>query len=168
MKTEAPGQFPPVASLVFSPSAVGLAEGMDEIGVVKGLHGKVATVSVTRQSACEQCKMGCNLTESGAEIEAINEAGAEIGQKVRILMSPYSYLKGSLLVYGVPSAALIFGAVIGKEFLSPLLKAADPDILSAIAGFGAFIISFSVVKAWSRRVERKAEYRPVVKEIIEG
>ncbi|MGD1074977.1 MAG: SoxR reducing system RseC family protein [Thermodesulfovibrionales bacterium] len=141
---------------------------MDEIGVVKVLNGNVATVWVTRKSACDQCNMGCNLTEAGADIEAINEAGAEIGQKVRVLMGPYSYLKGSLLVYGVPSAALIFGAVIGKEFLSPLLTVADPDILSAIAGFGAFIISFGLVKAWSRRVEGKAEYRPVVKEIIEG
>jgi sigma-E factor negative regulatory protein RseC len=141
---------------------------MDEVGVVKVLKGDVAIVSVSRKSACEQCKAGCSLTESEAEIEAINEAGAEIGQKVRVLMSPHSYLKGTLLVYGVPSVALIVGAVIGKEFLSLLFEKADPDILSAIAGFGAFIISFGLVKAWSGRVEKKIEYKPVVKEIIEG
>ncbi len=141
---------------------------MEEIGIVKSVNGVMAIVSVTRKSACEQCKAGCHVTDSGAEIEAINRAKAKIGQQVRVAMKPYSYLRGSILVYGLPALALIIGAVIGKEFFGGLFRSLDPDIVSAIFGFGAFILSFALVKLWSMRIETKTEYKPVIEEIIEG
>lgn len=140
---------------------------MEEIGVVKGINGIMARVSVERKSACDQCKAGCRVTEEGAEIEAINKAKAEIGQRVRVVMKPYSYLKGSILIYGLPALALILGAVIGKEFLSGFFKTTDPDIVSATSGFGAFIVSLVVVKLLSSRMERKTEYKPVIEEILQ-
>jgi sigma-E factor negative regulatory protein RseC len=140
---------------------------MDEIGVVKDTHGIFATVSVARKSACNDCRAGCHLTESGAEIEAVNAAKASAGQKVRVAMKPYTYLRGSLLVYGVPALSLIVGAVAGKELASSFFPGADPDILSAICGFGAFLLSFVAVKFWSGRLEKKIDYKPVVEEILE-
>lgn len=142
---------------------------MEEIGVVKSITGSLAIVVVERKSACDQCKAGCTVTDSGAEIEALNVAKAKIGQKVKVVMKPYTYLKGSIVIYGIPALALIIGAIIGKEFLSSLypFKGLDPDIVSAIGGFGAFIISFLIVKLWSRRFERKVEYKPIIQEILE-
>ncbi len=140
---------------------------MDEIGIVKAVNGIIAVVSVQRKSACDQCRAGCKLTESGVEIEAVNTVRAVIGQKVKVVMKPYSYLKGTLLVYGVPTLALIIGAVIGKEFLSGFFREADPDILSAISGFGAFLLSFLLIKIWSGKAEKKMEYKPVIEEILE-
>lgn len=142
---------------------------MEEVGIVKGLSGSLAIVVVERKSFCDQCKAGCKVTDSGAEIEALNLAKARIGQRVRVVMKPYTYLKGSIIIYGVPALALIVGAIVGKEFLSLiyLFKNLDPDIVSAIAGFGAFILSFLVVKIWSKGLERKIEYKPVVQEILE-
>lgn len=139
---------------------------MEEIGVVKTTNGIFATVSVEGKSACDQCKAGCKITDSGAEIEAINRAKAKIGQRVRVELSPYSYLKGSVLVYGLPALALIVGAVAGKEFFSSYFQK-DPDIVSAISGFGAFILTFVIVKFWSTRIEKKTEYKPVIDEILE-
>lgn len=142
---------------------------MEETGIVKRLNGNIAIVVVDRKSACDQCKAGCKVTDSGAEIEALNLAEARIGQKVKVVMRPYTYLKGSIIIYGVPALALIVGAIIGKEVLSPVypFKDLDPDIVSAIVGFGAFILSFLLVKIWSKGVERKTEYRPVIQEIIQ-
>jgi sigma-E factor negative regulatory protein RseC len=141
---------------------------MDEIGIIKSVNGPVAIVSLTRRSACDDCKAGCKLTESEAEVETINEAHAMVGQRVRVVMKPYSYLKGSLLVYGAPALALIAGAVVGKDLLSPYFKNADPDIISAISGFGAFLISFVLVKVVGSKIEKNTAYKPVVREIIEG
>ncbi len=141
---------------------------MEEIGIVKSTDGIIATVSVERRSACEQCAAGCKITASGAEIEAINHAKARVGQKVRVELRPYSYLKGSMIAYGLPAVALVIGAVAGKGFFSRFLPGTDPDIVSAIFGFGAFIVSFVVVKFWSMRLEKKTEYKPVIEEIIEG
>lgn len=140
---------------------------MEEIGVVKSINGAMATVSVERRSACEQCAAGCKITGSGAEIEAVNRARAEVGQKVRVELKPYAYLKGSIIVYGLPALALIIGAVAGKEVFSGLFPAIDPDTLSAIFGFGAFIISFVLIKFWSVRAEKKTELKPVIEEILE-
>ena len=140
---------------------------LDEIGIVKATSGAVAVVSVQRKSACDQCRAGCKFTESGVEIEAFNRAGAKIGQTVKVSMKPYSYLKGTLLVYGAPTLALVLGAVAGKEFLHEFFREADPDILSAITGFGAFLLSFLLIRLWSGRAERKIENKPVIEEILE-
>jgi sigma-E factor negative regulatory protein RseC len=140
---------------------------MDEIGIVKSLHGNVAMVSVERKSACDQCRAGCSLTESGAEMEALNEAGAKIGQRVRVTVKPFTYLKGSIFVYGIPALMLILGAIIGKEMLPYIFTNHDPDTLSAFSGFGAFLISLVVVKIWSTHAEKKIECKPVIEEIME-
>ncbi len=140
---------------------------MNEIGVVKHIEGVSAVVSVERKSACEQCAAGCKITDSGADIEAINRVRAKVGQKVRVEMKPYAYLKGSVIVYGLPALALVVGAVAGKELFSRFFPGRDPDIVSAFFGFGAFALSFLMVKFWSMRIEKKTEYKPVVEEIIE-
>jgi sigma-E factor negative regulatory protein RseC len=140
---------------------------MEEIGVVKSTSGVLAIVSVERKSACEQCSAGCRITAAGAELEAINWAKAIEGQKVRVVLRPYSYIKGSMVVYGLPALALILGAVAGKEFFSSFFSSLDPDIVSAIFGFGGFILAFIVVKIWSARIEKETAYKPVIEEILE-
>lgn len=139
---------------------------MDEIGIVKTVNGVLAKVSVERKSACDSCKAGCRVTDAGAEIEAFNQAKAMVGQKVKIEMKAYSYLKGSVLVYGIPALALILGAIIGKEFFSSYFTKTDSDTVSAIFGFSAFILSFIIVKILGGRMEKKTEYKPVIVEIL--
>ena len=101
------------------------------------------------------------------EIEALNLIKADVGQTVRVVMKPYSYLKGSLIVYGIPAFALVIGAVLGREIFSTYFREADPDVVSAFSGFGACIISFLFIKIWSRRIGKKQELKPVIDEIIE-
>ena len=141
---------------------------MEETGIVRSVSGVMATVFVEKKSVCDQCQAGCPMTESGAEIEAINQAKAKVGEKVRVVMKPYTYLKGSVLVYGVPALALVIGAVAGKEFLGRFLPHIDPDTSSAIFGFGAFILSFAFIKYWISKAEKKTEYKPVIEEILKG
>lgn len=140
---------------------------IEEIGIVKSVEGMTAVVSVPRKSACEGCTMGtCNPDDKGMEIEAWNEAGARVGQKVKVAIKSYVYMKGTIVVYGMPAVGLVVGAVVGKELMSRIFPAADPDVLSAIFGFGAFILSFIIVKIWIGRAGNKAESRPVVEEIL--
>ena len=37
------------------------------------------------------------------EIVAFNKAGAEVGQKVKVLIHSYAYMKGTMVVYGIPA-----------------------------------------------------------------
>lgn len=141
---------------------------MEEVGLIKSIDGMLAVVSVPKKSACEGCTMGiCKPEDQFMEIEALNPVNARVGQKVRIVMKPYTYLRGSVIVYGVPALALVIGAVIGKEIFSRFLRGFDPDIVSAVFGFGAFTISFVVVKIWSSSMSKKTESKPVIEEILD-
>ncbi len=140
---------------------------VEEIGVVKSVQGVTATVRIPKKSACEGCTMGaCKPEDQGMEIEAVNQAGAKVGQRVRVAIKAYVYMKGTMVVYGVPAVMLVAGAVFGKEVMSGVFPGKDPDILSAIFGFAAFILSFVIVKLWSGRAARKTESRPVIEEIL--
>ncbi|MCL4493094.1 MAG: SoxR reducing system RseC family protein [Nitrospirae bacterium] len=143
---------------------------MEEIGVIKDIKGPKAVVAVHKQGGgCEACP-GSSLckTMGGDEavVEAVNQANARIGDTVRVSFKPYTYLKGTALIYGIPSLMLIAGAVIGKEYISKFFAGLDPDIMSAICGFGLFAVSFLILKLWSGRFEGKKEYMPVVEEIL--
>ena len=141
---------------------------MEEIGVVKSIEGALAKVSVPRKSVCEGCTAGtCKPDEQSMEIDAVNKAKAKVGQRVRVVIKPYTYLKGSILIYGIPAIALITGAILGKEIFSHQFKNMDPDIISAISGFSAFILVFLGIKIWSIKAGKKAESKPVIEEILE-
>ncbi|MEW6108959.1 MAG: SoxR reducing system RseC family protein [Nitrospirota bacterium] len=140
---------------------------VEETGVVKSIAGMTAIVSVPKKSACEGCTAGiCKPDEQSMEIEALNRAGAKVGQKVRVAVKSYAYTKGSMLVYGLPAVSLIIGAVLGKEVFSRFFEGMDPDILSAIFGFGAFMVSFVIIKIWTVTAGKRADSRPVIEEIL--
>ncbi len=140
---------------------------MEETGLVIKIEGNKAVIAVQRRSACEGCPASslCKPGDEGSVIEAINEAGAKIGDRVSVSLKAFSYLKGSIIVYGIPTICLIAGAIIGKEFFKDLINL-DPELLSAAGGLGAFGISFLIVKLLSKRMEKKKEYIPVVERVL--
>jgi sigma-E factor negative regulatory protein RseC len=141
---------------------------VEEVGKITSVRGLVAIVSVDKKSACEGCTLHtCKPGERAMLIEALNPVEARVGQKVRVVMKPYTYLKGSIIVYGIPAFALIAGAVVGKELFASYFKSTDPDIVSAAFGFGACALSLLAVKLWSGRASKKAELKPVIEEILD-
>jgi sigma-E factor negative regulatory protein RseC len=101
------------------------------------------------------------------EIEALNAAKAGVGQKVRVVMKSYSYMKSAGIVYGIPALALVLGAVLGKEFFSRYLPGFDPDIVSAMFGVGGFIFAFIIIRVWTANAAKRTESKPVIEEILE-
>lgn len=134
--------------------------------MVTKVEDMYATVVVARKSACDQCKMGCKMITDGAEIEALNLVRAKVGQTVKVQLRAATYLKGSVLIYGLPALSLVVGAVVGRELIAGLIHAADKDLVSAICGFGALILAFVIVKLISSRMEKSTEYKPVIEEIV--
>jgi sigma-E factor negative regulatory protein RseC len=141
---------------------------MDATGVVKELRGSKALVIVKRESACDACASGssCRGGVDGAELEAHNEAGAEPGDTVRISFRALTYLKGTMLVYGIPAVALVVGAVVGKEVLAGYWTSLEADLVSAITAFGFLGISVIFLRFLIKRFEKSKELEPVIEEII--
>ena len=140
---------------------------VEEIGVVISVDGLKARVNVPKKSACEGCTAGVCITgEQSMEIVAVNKAGAKAGQRVKVSISSNVYMKGAMVVYGIPALALVLGAVFGKEVMAGFFIGTDPDMLSAVFGFGFLVLSFAVVKIWANLATQKTDSGPVIEEII--
>ncbi|MEN8264256.1 MAG: SoxR reducing system RseC family protein [Nitrospirota bacterium] len=142
---------------------------MNETGIVTNINGTMAIVKVSkRNSCCESCeKEICDISEDGIETEAINMAGAKIGQKVKLVMKSYTFVKGAILIYIVPILALIAGSILGKTYLPGYFTGTDSDLLAAIGGFLLFFASLIVVKLILSRMEKKTESKSVIESIVE-
>jgi positive regulator of sigma E activity len=57
--------------------------------------------------------------------------------------------------------------VAGKEIFSRYLPGFDPDIISAMFGFGGFILAFIVIRLWTGSAAKRTEGKPVIEEILE-
>jgi sigma-E factor negative regulatory protein RseC len=142
---------------------------MEEVGIVTKIEGITAYITVERKSACEHCTAGtCKMSTNGANLEAINEAGAVVGQTVRVAIKDFTYMSGSLFFYGVPAMALMAGAILGLYVFSGMIPKADPEAVAAITSFVCLGLSLIIVKLWSRSAERKSVYQPVVVEVLES
>jgi sigma-E factor negative regulatory protein RseC len=143
---------------------------MEEIGVVKEINGVSAIVAVTKKTSCDHCTDGAGKCHSKGDemlIDALNIVKAEVGQRVKVTAKPLTYLQGTLLIYAFPALSLIVGAILGKKYLSMFIINPDLDVMSAIGGFSALIISLVIAKIVSSRLDKKTEYKPVIDEIIE-
>ncbi len=141
---------------------------IEEIGVVTKTDGILAKVVVQKRGICDGCavKGACTSTEEGMEIEALNPIRAKKGQTVQVSVKPQTYLKGSIMVYGMPLVIFIAGAILGKNIGEEYFKKANSDLVAAILGFAALIISLLGIRIWAKKTETKTEYKPVIEKIV--
>ncbi len=141
---------------------------IEETGIVIKTEGMIATVRVQKRGSCEGCAARgvCEPSEEGMEIEALNPVQAKVGQTVEVSITPQTYLKSAIYIYGLPLVALIAGAIIGKNLGDLYIKGINSDLVAAIMGFGSFFITFLFMRLWSKKAETKSEYKPIIERII--
>ncbi len=142
---------------------------IEETGVITQTEGDIAKVVVQKKGMCEGCSASsvCKPSDEGMEIEALNPIQARVGQTVRVSLGHQAYMKGALLIYGLPLAAFIAGVIIGKNLGETYLTRINSDIVSFLGGITAFILSFLAVKSWSRKAEKSVGHKPVIEEILD-
>ncbi len=141
----------------------------EETGIVTKVEGIMAMVAVQKKDACDACsaKDACTSTsEEEALLEAINAAKAEVGQTVRISMKPMTYLKGTMLVYGLPLVLFLAGAVAGQKIGEEYFRETSSDLVAAVTGFASLFISLLIIKIWSGKTESRKGSQPVIEEIL--
>ena len=139
-----------------------------EEGTVTKIVNSTAWVKIIKTASCKGCsaKVFCSSSENKnqMEVEAINSAGAKIGDKVTIGLETSSYLKISLLLYLFPILSMILGAIIGEKIASDYLF--NKSALSAILSFLFFLLSLLIVKLAANKIAKKKEYRPQIIKIV--
>ena len=132
-----------------------------EEGIVTKVEKETAWVKTKRTSSCEACseRDTCRTLGGGKEmeIEAINQADAEVGNKVVVTFETGSLFKLTFLIYIFPIICMIIGAVIGDKVAPDY--GMDSSALSAIVGFVFFLAAFLIVRLLSDSLAKKAKYR---------
>ena len=135
-----------------------------ERGRVVGLggdRGDQVWVQTIQQSACESCsaRAGCgqkvlaSLSAGRAnQILVDNSQDVALGDDVRVAIADSALLQASLLVYALPLALLMMGALLGQQFLP------GPDA-GAIAGAALGLAAGFAVTYWTQR-HLKAAFVP--------
>ena len=139
---------------------------IEEEGIVAEIEGDIAKVAVLKKSACEQCAASGVCHPGDQEyLEASNPLGAKKGQKVKIVLAPQIYLKASIILYGIPMAALIAGAIVAKN-LALKAGAQNSDLWAFGAGMICLFISFLFIRSYNNKVEKTEKYKPMIVEIL--
>jgi sigma-E factor negative regulatory protein RseC len=131
-----------------------------ETGRVIAVKAGKAWVRTIRASACESCsaRSGCGqrvlATASGGRANQVlvdNHLGAEVGDDVTVAIDESALLSASILVYALPLALLVLGAVLGQQWM----PAGDAGaITGALAGLAS---GFLVARVLQSRPGRQYE-----------
>ena len=139
-----------------------------EEGIVGRTDGTSAWITTTRSGACENCasKGSCSTLGSGRkmEVQAVNTAGAQVGDRVLISFESASLFKLTFLLYIFPILAMFAGALLG-QVAAPFLHF-DATTLSVAGAFLFFLLAFGLVRVSGNRLAQKDEYRPKVFRIL--
>jgi sigma-E factor negative regulatory protein RseC len=140
---------------------------IEEEGIVAEVLGSVAKVEILKKSACQNCAASGTCHPGDQELmEADNPLGAVKGQRVLVVVAPQIYLKASLILYGIPMAAMVAGAILGKNAAVAYAGEANSDLWAFIAGMTCLVISFYFIRLYNNKVEKTREYKPVIVEIL--
>jgi sigma-E factor negative regulatory protein RseC len=140
-----------------------------EHGIVTKTSIRTAWVKTVKSGACKGCSArgSCHSLSSSrkdVEVQAINEAGAKVGDRIVLSFETSSLLKASFLLYVFPILLLIIGALMGQQ-IAPYFDL-NPSGLSAITGFSFFIAAVGIIKSKADKMAKKEEYRPKVTKIL--
>ncbi len=140
-----------------------------EEGVVTGIEESFALVKVVRKTACAHCPSAgsCHIeSDRDMLVKAQNEAGARIGQRVKLFISPGSILAASFLLYLVPLFGLVMGAAIGKLVVAPFFANLSSELLAAGIGLITMAGVFLGIRFYDQHRRQKEKYIPKIIQIL--
>lgn len=137
-----------------------------EQGIVIKLGADTAWVKTTRSSACEGCasKGSCTAVGDDMEVEALNIAGARIGDRIVVSFDTSPLLKATFLLYVFPIIVMIIGASVGLKLADAVNM--DASAGSALCAFLFFFAAVAFVKFKGNKMAEKEEYKPKIIRVL--
>jgi len=127
-----------------------------------------AEVITDKLDACAACATARNCPSSCKSTRMVtrvfNRAGAREGDMVSIYQSTRSVLQSAALLYLIPVACLIIGALIGAGLSNWLaMDESSSAVLFGLAGLGFGFLSLA---RFSKRISTKSRLTPSIVNII--
>lgn len=137
---------------------------MREQGIITKILGdKLAQVEFEAGAACAKCKACCHLVETGKMVvEARNEIGAKVGDKVEVHIPEKQVLTSAFLVYIFPLICLIGGYFLGIYLSRTLNIFVDSEILGIGVGFVGMVVAFWGMGAYDKIIAKKKSLVKIV------
>jgi sigma-E factor negative regulatory protein RseC len=99
------------------------------------------------------------------EVEALNVAGAQVGDRIVLHIETSSLLKASFLLYVFPILCMLAGALVGHHGAEQLQL--DPSVVSLVLGLLGFGLAFVIVRRRQQAMARTDAYKPKVIRIVQ-
>jgi sigma-E factor negative regulatory protein RseC len=128
------------------------------------VEGGLAQVKVGRHEECGSCG-ACGGAQQ-VVVEAVNEIGAQPGQRVLFEFREANVLTGAFVVFILPLLFGGVGAVIG-HFTAPLLEA-NGSLPAVIGALLFFLLALGLVRKFDRRAAQDKAAKPVIIEILDN
>jgi sigma-E factor negative regulatory protein RseC len=139
-----------------------------EKGVVVDVGDDTAWVKTEKSGACESCSArGACIPIGGGndmKVEAVNTAGASVGDRVVLSFGSSSLFKATFFLYMFPILSLVGGAIAGM--LLAQILAVDEQALSAITAFSCFLGSVIIIRVRGKKMSLKDEYKPKIVRVV--
>lgn len=145
-------------------------EPEDEFGYVVAVKERIASVEMDDAEACEACSARARCFRSGdgkRMIEVQDPVGVALNQRVRIRWDERGRFKATMIVYALPLAGLVLGALGGGRLAQWTGRNDLQDLWAAGLGFVGLVFCFVLIWLINARVESKPGYLPSIVEVVE-
>ena len=137
--------------------------------VVKTNADGWAEVITDKLDACAECtsSRSCHSDCKSPRVRTrvYNSAGAHEGDTVVIYISPSSVLKSAAILYLVPVAFMLFGALTGSSVATQLgMEESGSALLFGLTGLA---IGFLIVRTFSTRLKTDSGLVPKIAQVID-
>ena len=143
-----------------------MAHIREEEGEVIALEGKQAKVRIKCSSACDSCSSHktCGLLGEGEMVlTALNSVGASKGERVRISLRVEGEVKASFILYIVPLAGLIAGALLGYHTQA----LGDKEISGAVFSLLFVALTFIGIRYYAHiKYSGDQSYNPIITKVV--
>ena len=125
---------------------------MIEKGVVRSVDGEMATIEILPLSpeSCESCG-SCAEGPAGRVLEIRNTMDLYAGQRVELEVQGVGELGPAAVVFLLPVAAILLGAVIGNLVVAKYADLGISQTLGGILGSIAFLVPAILAVRWYDR-----------------
>ncbi len=139
---------------------------MEARGVVLSTDNNKAVVTISRNTACENCG-ACHFDEKtlNMQVTAINDINAKVGDKVYLSMDNVNFFQASFLLYGFPLIAMILGVSLGYYFLGKM-GINNYDVYSILIGLLFMGLSYLILKKNEKIFNKNKKYMSIITEVI--
>jgi sigma-E factor negative regulatory protein RseC len=144
---------------------------MPRVGIVIETRPGEAVVSTHKRGICAECAdhSSCSLEAAMGkdvpeDVLARNLIGARVGDYVEFDLPGATELKLSLLIWGLPVAGMVAGALIAPRFISASL--ADPDTASFIGAVIGLIASAVPIVIYDRLAHHNRNLVPEITKTV--